>query len=129
MNQMMPEEFAQRLLDTTYNSATLVLNDQKKIKKLLTVLEGKIVDKNSIVADLTSLLHAYADGQYRNISFETMKIATGALIYFVAGQDFIPDSDSELGFVDDQAVFAVCQKKIQPDLDVYKTWKCNGSFK
>ena len=125
----MPENFAQRLLDNTLDRAALVLNDEDKIQELLNALKGKHPVSNEILSDLISLLDAYANKQYRNISFDSMKIATGALIYYVAGQDYIPDKDTECGFVDDQAVFEVCYKRIQSDLDVFKIWKSNGSFK
>ena len=125
----MPEDFAQRLLDNTLNQAALVLNDSDKVQKLLNALKGKHSISCGILTDLISLLDAYASKQYRNISFDSMKIATGALIYYVAGQDCIPDNDLECGFVDDQAVFEACYKRIQSDIDVFKIWKSNGSLK
>jgi uncharacterized membrane protein YkvA (DUF1232 family) len=72
---------------------------------------------------LFALIKDYADGTYRDISFTTIAVIAGALLYILNPIDLIPDFIPGLGLVDDAVILFVCLAWIRADLQRYSDWK------
>jgi uncharacterized membrane protein YkvA (DUF1232 family) len=81
---------------------------------------GELWDNLQLLIDLVK---AYSKGEYRKVSKSTIITIIGALIYFIAPLDTIPDFIVGLGLIDDAAVIGYTLKKISAELDEYKEWK------
>ena len=76
--------------------------------------------------DLTALIHlvrAYINGEYKNVSWETIIWAIAAIIYFINPIDLIPDFIPGIGFIDDAAVIAFAITSIYKDLEKFREWE------
>ena len=69
---------------------------------------------------------ATARGQYKDLPWKSLVMAAGALLYFVAPIDLIPDMILGLGFFDDAAVIAWTLKSIGGDVDAFLEWEAAG---
>jgi uncharacterized membrane protein YkvA (DUF1232 family) len=70
-----------------------------------------------------ALCVAWIKGEYRNIKPQALLSVVGALVYFIAPIDAIPDWLLGVGFVDDLAVLAWVFKKWADELAAFKQWR------
>lgn len=70
-----------------------------------------------------SLCIAWIRGEYRAIKPQALLSVVGALLYFVAPIDAIPDWLLGVGFIDDLAVLAWVFKKWSDELAAFKQWR------
>lgn len=71
------------------------------------------------VKTLIALVRAYFKGTYRAVSWKTIAVALGALIYFVAPIDGLPDFLPFVGYIDDALVVAWVLKRLRAELDAF----------
>lgn len=79
-----------------------------------------------VLEDLLTLLRlvgAYTSGAYREVPWDTVAMAIGAVIYFVSPVDLIPDVLPVIGLVDDATVIGFVVNKIRDDLDEFREWE------
>jgi uncharacterized membrane protein YkvA (DUF1232 family) len=72
---------------------------------------------------LMRMLRAWIRGEYPAIPWQTLLLATSAVLYFAMPMDLIPDWVFALGFVDDAAVIAWVIQSIKEDIDAFLTWE------
>ncbi|KAF1054402.1 MAG: hypothetical protein GAK43_00921 [Stenotrophomonas maltophilia] len=72
---------------------------------------------------LQELTVAVVRGQYRGLDPKALLAVVGALLYFVAPLDLIPDWLPGVGFLDDLAVLAWVVRHWQFELDAFKRWR------
>jgi uncharacterized membrane protein YkvA (DUF1232 family) len=86
-------------------------------------------NRNSLVAiwdDLTSLFRvvkSWKSGSYREIPWNTVVLSTGAIVYFLAPIDVVPDVIPVLGLIDDIAVVRWVIGAIRGDLAKFRAWE------
>ncbi len=133
----MSEEFrandAQNLLESTFSRAEETINDRSKLEELFQKLEEKLKSvpvAGTMLAEiplLASMVRSWIKKEYPDVSKKTIIAVVGALIYFIAPRDIIPDKTPIIGKLDDIAVVAACLKYIEGDLNAYSEWrKANG---
>lgn len=71
---------------------------------------------------LLQMIGAWAKRSYRRVPWSVLLLATGAIIYFVAPIDLIPDALIGIGFVDDVAVVSMVVRAVRNELDRFETW-------
>lgn len=94
---------------------------QRKAKKQKGPLSGRFDD----IMTLTRLVRAYVKGDYREVSWETVALAIGALIYFLSPVDLIPDVIPVVGYIDDAAVIGFVVASIYTDLNNFRDWEAS----
>lgn len=76
----------------------------------------KITNQASLVLEM---IDDYMDGKYRAISWTSLLVAAGALLYSVSPGDVIPDVLPVLGQLDDALVLGVAMRLVRRDLQRY----------
>lgn len=69
------------------------------------------------------LLVAWARQQYRQVPWTPLVLMVGALVYFLAPVDLVPDLLGPLGFVDDVAVVTTVVGTVRDELDRFRAWE------
>ena len=85
--------------------------------------KGPISERLEDLGTLIRLVRAYFNGQYREVPWETIAVALGAVIYFVSPVDLIPDVIPVAGYVDDAAVVGVVIVSLSNDLENFREWE------
>ena len=129
MKECFDEKMALTNLESGYEKAKEMLDDEDKMERFLQRLEKKLKvipvagDKLADVPIMASLLKNYVKGEYRDIPIGSIIAIISALIYFVSPIDIVPDSVPVLGYFDDAAVVAACWKLVESDVDEYLLWR------
>ncbi|KDR96735.1 Uncharacterized membrane protein YkvA, DUF1232 family [Peptoclostridium litorale DSM 5388] len=111
--------------------ASQYANDREKSKELLAVAMKKAIKSRNgaleeVWGNLVLLFEMFRDwisGKYNSVPMNSIIMIIGALLYFVAPMDVIPDFIMGMGIVDDAAVISILIKKISSDIEKYKAWK------
>ena len=77
-------------------------------------------------ADLKAMLHlvqAWLSRQYSGVSYASLVLIVGAIVYFLMPTDFVPDFIVWLGLVDDGAVVAWVVRTVRDELAKHKAWE------
>ena len=108
-------------------------NDPKKTRKLVDEAmekanstggpKGALRELWSSLMTLMRLVRAYADGDYRDVPWDTIALAIVAIAYFLLPFDLIPDFIPGAGYVDDAAVIAWVIASVKSDLDDFERWE------
>jgi uncharacterized membrane protein YkvA (DUF1232 family) len=106
------------------------LHDPESAQKLADKAESKVEGKKGstlgkVITEtkaLIRLVRAYVTGEYRAVSWESMVLIVGALIYLVSPIDVIPDFLPG-GLVDDAAVIAFVLGLVRTELVEYMAWE------
>ncbi len=69
------------------------------------------------------LIKAYALGEYREVSLESLALIVASAFYFVMPLDVIPDFLLGLGFIDDAALLAWTLKSVSVDIERFSDWE------
>ncbi len=72
---------------------------------------------------LARMIRAYAKGEYRNVSWKSMLVAVGALLYLVSPIDVVPDFILGSGMLDDATVVAFAFRKIHKEVAAFLEWE------
>lgn len=115
---------AKALVGSTLNSPQklleLVASAQiKTTKNLGDSLNAIMEPVNTVIR----LLKAYASGEYRDISLESLTLIAASIIYFVMPVDVIPDFIIALGYTDDAALLAWTLRSVSQDLERFIAWE------
>lgn len=110
-------------------------NDPEKADKLLKDAQalalkkpGPMVSKLQDLATMIRLIRAYMSGAYREVPWETIALAIGAILYFVSPVDAIPDMVPGVGYLDDAAVVAFVIASITDDIHDFREWEARVEF-
>lgn len=120
-------DFNQILKDLEVKAKT-IYEDNEKLKSLLNstiklIQENKQL--NEVVQDIRIMIHPIRDwvnGDYKELSNNTVLLVVIALLYLVMPLDLIPDF-LPMGFIDDIAVIGFVMKRISDEINKYKEWK------
>lgn len=120
-------DFNQILKDLEVKAKT-IYEDNEKLKSLLNstiklIQENKQL--NEVVQDIRIMIHLIRDwvnGDYKELSNNTVLLVVIALLYLVMPLDLIPDF-LPMGFIDDIAVIGFVMKRISDEINKYKEWK------
>lgn len=114
--------------DTTAEAATvardrarangLVREALAKARRNRHVLQQVLAD----IAALAALLRAWASGEYTNVPWRTIVMATAALLYFVNPFDLIPDVVLFAGYLDDATVISLVAGSLKNDIERFRQW-------
>jgi uncharacterized membrane protein YkvA (DUF1232 family) len=111
---------------------TTTVENPKQLLKLIANAQSKAEKSNasgrlSAVMESTKaairLLKAYAIGEYRDVSFESLALIVSSIIYFVMPIDLIPDFIVALGFTDDAALLAWTFRSVAEDIERFIGWE------
>jgi uncharacterized membrane protein YkvA (DUF1232 family) len=100
------------------------------------LLEGMFSKRRAIIAELRAipdrmqkvtnqarlmmeLADDFRSGRYRRISWVSIAIAAGALVYAVSPGDVVPDALPGLGAFDDMIVITLAMRMLERDLKAY----------
>lgn len=132
----MPEEKPNRLLNSrAYRKAReLVKKTIQSPEKLVALVSsaqakaassrsGKLAEILDSIGAVFRLLGAYARGDYRDISFESLALVVASIIYFVMPIDVLPDFILGLGLVDDAALLAYTFRVVADDIKAFLDWE------
>ncbi|MBV5319876.1 MAG: DUF1232 domain-containing protein [Chlorobium phaeobacteroides] len=112
--------------------AESLLNDPEKTKKLIQAAfnktdSGKYASSfRAVTGKLNALgrmVRCYVKKEYRDISLQTIVLATAALIYFVWPLDVMADIIPLLGFADDAAIILAVFSSISQDIEKFLAWE------
>lgn len=120
-------DFNQILKDLEVKAKT-IYEDNEKLRSLLNssiklVQENKQL--NEVVQDIRIMIYLIRDwvnGDYKELSNNTVLLVVIALLYLVMPLDLIPDF-LPMGFIDDIAVIGFVMKRISDEINKYKEWK------
>ena len=84
---------------------------------------GKLAGVFDSISASFRLLKAYAAGEYRQISLESMALIVASIIYFVMPFDAVPDFIVALGFLDDAALLAWTFRSVADDIEAFIGWE------
>jgi uncharacterized membrane protein YkvA (DUF1232 family) len=106
------------------------LHDPEATQKLADKADSKVEGKKGgalgkVITEtkaLIRLVRAYVTGEYRAVSWESMVLIVGVLIYLVSPIDVIPDFLPG-GLVDDAAVIAFALGLVRTELVDYMEWE------
>jgi uncharacterized membrane protein YkvA (DUF1232 family) len=113
---------AARLAGKPGKIALLLTKLGSKLNKVdwKTVSVSTAKEKLSIFSRIAS---AYASGKYRDISWKSMLIVLGAIIYFLNPIDLIPDLIPVLGLTDDFSVLLWVYNTVGGEIDKFLAWE------
>lgn len=114
---------ANKILKKPEKLFQLVHDADAKAQKLS---KGPIGETRDNLYSLFRLLKAYANGDYRSISWANLVLVVSAIIYFVTPFDLIPDFLLALGYFDDIAILSWTIKAIGDELDKFRGWEKNN---
>lgn len=86
-------------------------------------LNGMDASTLSMLKTLTSLLHDFLSGDYREIARSSIALIVGALVYTIAPIDAIADCIPVLGLADDALVISMAVGYLTADIVCYLAWK------
>jgi uncharacterized membrane protein YkvA (DUF1232 family) len=110
---------AEQYKDDPEKTDKLLKDAQEKAKRQRGPLSGRFDD----IMTLIRLVRAYFKEDYREVPWETIALAIGALIYFLSPADLIPDFIPVVGYVDDAAVIGFVVASIYNDLNDFRDWE------
>lgn len=119
-----------RHLEHAKARAIKILADREATEKLVDAAEKKTNREKSgrlnavwqQTTALLRLLRAYAVGEYRAVSWESLLLIAMAIIYFVSPIDAIPDF-LPVGLIDDAAVIAFVITVVNEELNDFINWE------
>ncbi len=72
---------------------------------------------------LLRLVRAWAQGRYRDVTWKTVGIAAGALVYFLNPFDAVPDFLPGVGYLDDATIIALALASIRGEVRRFLAWE------
>ena len=82
--------------------------------------QGVVKERFLVLGRMTK---AYAQGRYRNVSWKSMLLIVGAILYFIDPIDFIPDLIPVTGLTDDLGVLLWVFNQLGDEIDKFIRWE------
>lgn len=111
-------EAAKRVLQRRFRVLLLVRDAYTRMSDHASALKGMQHDLRLLL----QMMSAWARRSYQRVPWSVLLLTTGAVIYFVAPVDLIPDALIGIGFVDDVAVVSMVVRAVRKELDRFETW-------
>ncbi len=112
------------------NGARRVLRRRFRVLRLVRDAYARMAQQSTALAaarhDLGTflrLLTAWARRSYERVPWTPLLLIAGAVIYFVAPVDLIPDALVGIGFVDDVAVVSAVVRAVRGELERFQAWE------
>jgi len=96
-----------------------LLSQRERVRRELRSIPDRMQKLTNQATLVLDLVDDYAEGSYRAISWTSLAVAAGALLYTVSPSDVIPDVLPVLGQLDDALVIGVAMRLIRRDLRRY----------
>lgn len=84
---------------------------------------GKLSGLIDSVKAVFRLMQAYARGEYRDVSLESLALIVASIIYFLMPLDVLPDFILGFGFVDDAALLTWTFRSVADDIERFLAWE------
>lgn len=129
---MGPPPYRSKFFAQALRRARQVLKNPDELMKLAKQAEtkaaglksgGALAGVTDELKALVRLIRAYARGDYRKVSWQSMAVAVAAVLYVVSPIDVIPDFLLGGGFVDDASVLAFAYRKIHKEVEEFLEWE------
>lgn len=78
------------------------------------------------VINVLCMIRDYVSGNYREVPWRVIAMATATMAYVLSPLDLLPDVIPIFGFVDDATVFSLLLSSIRSTLDDYIAWKAKS---
>ncbi len=95
----------------------------KKVKRLREQIPKMLNELWQDIVTMVLLLRDYASGRYRQVPWHVISAVAGAIAYFAAPLDVVPDFMPALGYLDDAIVVKVALDVARADLKKYRKWR------
>lgn len=126
-----PRVRASRAYAQATSRAQDYIDEPEKLKSLAAAAAGRKAEARGgplaaiikPLKDALRLVHAYAMGSYREISWRSLLILVAAVVYFVMPVDLVPDFILGLGLLDDAAILAWTLRTLNQDLERFLAWE------
>ena len=69
------------------------------------------------------LMRAYAKGDYKQVSWESMVVLVGAVLYVASPIDLIPDAIPVAGILDDATVLSFTLRMVHEEVQEFLAWE------
>ncbi|MCG8554243.1 MAG: DUF1232 domain-containing protein [Proteobacteria bacterium] len=100
-----------------------ILERKQELQNKLEHVPGKFGQLVNQVKLLFEMIKDYWQGNYSTVPWTSIAMAAGALLYFLAPIDLMPDFFPGVGYVDDALVVALAINALQEDLRAYCAFK------
>ena len=84
---------------------------------------GPLAELATDLKALLRLIGAYARGDYRDVSLQSMVLIVGAILYVLTPIDVIPDFIPGIGLLDDAAVVTFVLRRVRDEIEVFLEWE------
>ena len=115
------------------SKAKIIINDDKKLKKLIEDVLKKLKELsnnkktseklNNYLRLFIRMINAYTSKEYTYVPWKTICLLVAGLIYFIYPIDLIPDFIPVAGIIDDVALIAWIYDSIKEDIDNFLEWE------
>ena len=115
------------------SKAKIIINDDKKLKKLIEDVLKKLKELsnnkktseklNNYLRLFIRMINAYNSKEYTYVPWKTICLLVAGLIYFIYPIDLIPDFIPVAGIIDDVALIAWIYDSIKEDIDNFLEWE------
>lgn len=78
---------------------------------------------------LLRLTRAWATGKYKDVSWTSISLILGAVVYFVNPFDAIPDFLPLIGLTDDLSVIVFAVTRVRKELNKFNDWESEVTLK
>ncbi|MBN1698532.1 MAG: DUF1232 domain-containing protein [Spirochaetales bacterium] len=113
------ERKAEKLLCSAEGFEKMLVKTDLKITKTVRFLHDVIDDLRLFF----ELVRDVVRNHYTDIPIGSVIIVAGALLYFLAPLDVVPDFFPAIGFTDDISVILLVIRQVKNDLEAYKQWR------
>ena len=110
--------------------AATIIKDPKKLVRLIQEAIAKMDRHKGALKEILDdlklifrLLKAWINGDYREVSLETIILLIAAVAYFLMPIDAIIDAIPVIGYVDDIAVIGFVLASVKGEVDKFRQWE------
>lgn len=118
------------VMELLSEATTRVLRRRFRVVRLVRQAYERMTTHSSVLSavweDLKTmmrLLLRWADRSYKHVSWTPLFLIAGALMYFVAPLDVVPDALGAIGFLDDVTVIATVVERLRGELEQFRAWE------
>lgn len=114
-------------IDGKKTRAEIITNNMDAYGKFMEDINAtlkKVPNESGLRSDiplLVSLVKAYIEDEYVDISYNSIVAIVSTLLYVISPVDIIPDVIPGVGYSDDEVAVAFCVKMIHDDIEKFKS--------